>query len=38
MPGSLSINRERVIPGTDPTEYAYLSVNTQRNLYRITLP
>jgi hypothetical protein len=38
MPGSMSINREWVIPGTDPTEYAYLSVNTQRNLYRITLP
>ncbi len=38
MPGSVSINRERVIPSSDPAVYAYLSVNTQRNLYRITLP
>ncbi len=38
MPGSVSVNREWVIPGADPTEYAYLSQNTQRNLYRITLP
>ena len=38
IPGSVSINREWVIPGIDPTEYAYLSVKTQRNLYRITLP
>lgn len=38
MPGSQSVNRESLIPGPDPSHYAYLNSVMHRNIYRITLP
>jgi Tol biopolymer transport system component/DNA-binding winged helix-turn-helix (wHTH) protein len=38
MPGSQSVNRESLIPGPDPSHYAYLNSSMHRNIYRITLP
>lgn len=37
MPGSQSVNRESLIPGADPSHYAYLNSLMHRNIYRITL-
>ncbi len=36
--GSLSIPRESLVPGKDPSHYAYVNTTVHRNLYRISLP
>jgi len=38
VPGSVSVNREQLVPGDDLTHYAYVNTTSHRNLYRITLP
>lgn len=38
MRGSQPVNRESLIPGPDPSHYAYLNSSVHRNIYRITLP
>lgn len=38
MRGSQPVNRESLIPGPDPSHYAYLNSSVRRNIYRITLP
>jgi eukaryotic-like serine/threonine-protein kinase len=36
--GSMSIPRESLVPGKDPSHYAYVNTTVHRNLYRISLP
>jgi hypothetical protein len=36
--GALSIPRENLVPGKDPSHYAYINTTVHRNLYRISLP
>jgi len=38
VPGSVSVNRERLVPGEDPGHYAYVNTTSHSNLYRVTLP
>lgn len=38
MPGAQSIHREELVPGKDPSHYAYVNSAVHRNLYRILLP
>jgi DNA-binding winged helix-turn-helix (wHTH) protein/Tol biopolymer transport system component len=38
VPGSLWIKRASLVPGRDPSHFAYVKTSVQRNLYRITLP
>jgi DNA-binding winged helix-turn-helix (wHTH) protein/Tol biopolymer transport system component len=38
VPGSVSVNREQLVPGEDPTHYAYVNTTSHSNLYRISLP
>lgn len=38
VPGSVSVNREQLVPGDDLTHYAYVNTTSHRNLYRISLP
>jgi hypothetical protein len=36
--GSQSIPRENLVPGNDPSHYAYVNTTVHRNLYRLSLP
>jgi hypothetical protein len=36
--GSQTVPRETVVPGKDPTHYAFVKTTTHRNLYSISLP
>ena len=36
--GAQSVPRESLVPGTDPSHYAYVNTTVHRNLYRISLP
>lgn len=36
--GAKSINREWLVPGPNPSQYAYLNGGVHRNLYRVSLP
>jgi hypothetical protein len=38
VPGSVSVNRERLVPGEDPNHYAFVHTTSHSNLYRISLP
>ncbi len=38
VPGAQSLNRAELVPGRDPSHYAYVNTTSHRNLYRITLP
>ncbi len=38
VPGSVSVNREQLVPGEDPGHYAYVNTTSHSNLYRISLP
>ncbi|HEY3936497.1 MAG TPA: winged helix-turn-helix domain-containing protein [Bryobacteraceae bacterium] len=38
VPGAKSIGRAGIVPGEDPTHYAYVNTTVHRNLYRISLP
>ena len=38
VPGSQSVNREQLVPGEDPSHYAYVNTTAHRNLYRVSLP
>ncbi len=38
MPGSESVNRAELVPGPDPTHFAYVNTTVHRNLYRVSLP
>lgn len=38
MSGAQSIGRADVVPGVDPTHYAYVTTTVHSNLYRISLP
>jgi DNA-binding winged helix-turn-helix (wHTH) protein/Tol biopolymer transport system component len=38
VPGSVSVNREQLVPGEDPSHYAYVKTASHSNLYRISLP
>jgi len=37
-PGVRTIARGELIPGKDPTHFAYVNATVHRNLYRISLP
>jgi hypothetical protein len=32
------VNREQLVPGEDPSHFAYVYTTAHRNLYRISLP
>lgn len=36
--GAQSVPRESLVPGRDPSHYAYVNTTAHRNLYRISLP
>jgi hypothetical protein len=36
--GSQSVPRESLVPGNDPSHYAYVSTTVHRNIFRISLP
>jgi hypothetical protein len=36
--GARSVPRESLVPGKDPSHYAYVNTTVHRNLYRISLP
>lgn len=38
VPGSQSVDRAELVPGKDPSHYAYVKTTVHRNLYRISLP
>ncbi len=38
VPGSKSVNRDPLVPGEDPTHYAWVNTTSHSNLYRISLP
>jgi len=38
MPGSQSVQRAELVPGMDPSHFAYVNTTVHRNLYRISLP
>jgi DNA-binding winged helix-turn-helix (wHTH) protein/Tol biopolymer transport system component len=38
VPGSQSVNRALLVPGEDPSHFAYVNTTSHRNLYRISLP
>ena len=38
VPGSRSVGRAQIVPGIDPSHFAYVNTNVHRNLYRISLP
>jgi DNA-binding winged helix-turn-helix (wHTH) protein/WD40 repeat protein len=38
VPGAQSLDRASLIPGADPSHYAYVKTTAHRNLYRISLP
>jgi DNA-binding winged helix-turn-helix (wHTH) protein/Tol biopolymer transport system component len=38
VPGSQSVNRALLVPGKDPSHFAYVNTTSHRNLYRISLP
>jgi Tol biopolymer transport system component len=39
LPGALLISeQDRVIPGPNPSTYAFVKVSTQRNIYRVPVP
>lgn len=38
IPGSQSVVRGDLVPGRDPSHFAYVKTTVHRNLYRITLP
>jgi Tol biopolymer transport system component len=38
VPGAQSLNRAELVPGKDPSHYAYVNTTAHRNLYRISLP
>ena len=38
VPGAQSIARGELVPGRDPTQYAWVNTTVNRNLYRISLP
>ncbi len=38
MPGAESVPRAELVPGKDPSHYAYVNTTVHRNLYRISLP
>jgi hypothetical protein len=35
--GAQFVDREKILPGADPSQYAYLNGGVHRNLYRISL-
>ncbi len=38
IPGAESVPRAELVPGKDPSHFAYVNTTAHRNLYRITLP
>jgi WD40 repeat protein len=38
VPGSQWIDREALVPGIDPSHYAYIKTTSHRNLYQLSLP
>jgi DNA-binding winged helix-turn-helix (wHTH) protein/Tol biopolymer transport system component len=38
VPGSQSVSRALLVPGKDPSHFAYVNTTSHRNLYRISLP
>ena len=38
VPGSQAVSRALLVPGKDPSHYAYVNTTAHRNLYRISLP
>lgn len=38
VPGSQLVNRAELVPGEDPSHFAYVNTTVHRNLYRISLP
>jgi DNA-binding winged helix-turn-helix (wHTH) protein/Tol biopolymer transport system component len=38
IPGAQSVARADLVPGRDPSHYAYVNTTVHRNLYRISLP
>jgi hypothetical protein len=38
VPGSRWVNRAELVPGEDPSHFAYVNTAVHRNLYRISLP
>jgi DNA-binding winged helix-turn-helix (wHTH) protein/Tol biopolymer transport system component len=38
VPGSQSVMRGELVPGNDPSHFAYVNTTGHRNLYRISLP
>jgi hypothetical protein len=37
IPGSQVVEQSGIIPGADPSTYAYIKTTAQRNLFRIAL-
>jgi hypothetical protein len=37
LPGATMIERANIVPGRDPSVYAYIKANVHRNLFRIPL-
>jgi DNA-binding winged helix-turn-helix (wHTH) protein/Tol biopolymer transport system component len=38
VPGAQSVGRARLVPGIDPSHFAYVNTTVHRNLYRISIP
>jgi hypothetical protein len=38
VPGAQSLDRVELVPGRDPSIYAFVNNTVHRNLYRISLP
>jgi len=38
IPGSRVVEQSGIVPGLDPTTYAYIKTTAQRNIFRIDLP
>ncbi len=38
FPGSQWVNRAELVPGKDPSHFAYVNTTVHRNLYRVSLP
>ncbi len=38
VPGAQSLNRQELVPGQNPSHFAYVNTTAHRNLYRISLP
>jgi len=38
IPGSQTVEQSEIVPGLDPSTYAYVKTTAHRNLFRIRIP